>query len=201
MGKYVTVFLLILFFGFLVVVYSTTKLFYPANQSVTSDSSMTFEEFGSEKQTEESVDSTEQIATNASSKVVLEADGAAYNEGETITVDVQLDADKEIVATQFIISFDPNVVSFVDATPGDYFNNPREVGPTSRGAGLVEYALLVLPADGTATGEGTLMSLEFTAVGAGETDILVENGSMVGAINANGKNDLASSTVATIVVE
>jgi hypothetical protein len=97
--------------------------------------------------------------------VALNADAVCYDVNDTVTVTIDLTGNSfdEIVGGQFFLSYNPSVLQFVSANPGD----PPFTVEIFEGQmpGLIDYAVGVPtpPGDGT-TGDATMAVLTFTAL-------------------------------------
>lgn len=200
MNKYVSISLVIVFVGFLIIVYSVTKLFYPAYTDQTGEVSMKFEDFGSKKSDDSMMKEDQAMHVDPKTTIAFSSEESTYSVGDSVVVDVLIETVSDLVATELVIIYDNTVLEFSDAEAGSFFANPREVGPTIESSG-VKYMQLSLPQDGESTGEGEIVKMYFTAVGEGSTTLDLGPKSIIGALGADGQNDLKSTTPLTINVQ
>lgn len=97
-------------------------------------------------------------------QLALNADATCYDVNDTVTVNIDLTGNgaDEIVGGQFFLSYDPSVLQFVDADPGDppftveifEFQTP----------GVIDYAVGVSGGGPGTTGDATMAVLTFEAL-------------------------------------
>lgn len=99
-------------------------------------------------------------------------------EGKVFTVNIVIDSEKEVVATDLFLSYDPQVLEIEKIAPGAFFSQPQELSKNiDRTTGEILYAV------GSFTptaGEGILASLTFKGkTGGGESQILLDGRTQV----------------------
>jgi hypothetical protein len=110
-------------------------------------------------------------------QLVVVASASAIATGGIMTVDVMASSSTAVVDAPFNLTFDPNVVAFVDGVPGDFLtqggssvvflaDGRSRPGDVAVAAGRVER-------EQGARGAGLLCRVRFRGVGAGTTAVLV----------------------------
>lgn len=128
------------------------------------------------------------------------ASAAELATGAILTVDVMASSDRAVVDAPLHLTFDPNVVEFVDGTVGDFLaqggssvvffaDGQTHPGDVAVAAGRVERTQ-------GATGGGLLCRVRFRATAAGTTPVLVGRAKAWGV---NGE-ELVVSTAGTNVI-
>jgi hypothetical protein len=93
--------------------------------------------------------------------------------GGNFTVSLMLDNASDVTAAPIQFVFDPKVLKLNDVTPGDLMSKLTKNIQNDAGAAAVQ---LSLPAGSPgANGSGTLLTLSFSAIGAGSTQITAPN--------------------------
>ena len=111
--------------------------------------------------------------------------------GRTFSVDVCVKDSIAVYGAEFIVQYDPSVLTVVDAlpekegiqiAPGDFFDLERLHFPLQNHVdaknGKIYYAVSMLNPSPEASGEGTLGTIRFRASGEGQTRLRFANGKM-----------------------
>jgi len=116
--------------------------------------------------------------------------------GGNFTVSLMLDNASDVAAAPIQVVFDPKVLKLNDVTPGDMMSKLTKNIQNDAGAAAVQ---LSLPAGSPgASGSGTLLTLSFSAVGKGSTQITAPN---VTLRNSQGASAATGSPQLTVNVK
>jgi hypothetical protein len=121
--------------------------------------------------------------------------------GETFTVMANIDtAENALVAVDLYINFDPSILAAVDASPGDFFVNPKTIGPNiDNSLGEVYYTLFIGTGLTPQQGTGTLARFTFEAKSAGNSTLSFSQNTVAGATGEK-VNVLVATNPTTITV-
>ena len=110
-------------------------------------------------------------------RLVLFASAAEVGTGEIVTVDVLAASSTAVVDAPLHLTFDPNVVEFVDAAPGDFLTQGGSsvvfLADGRSRPGDVALAVGRVTRERGASGSGLLCRVRFRGLGAGASPILV----------------------------
>jgi general secretion pathway protein D len=99
--------------------------------------------------------------------------------GNPVTVSLTLDGGTDIAAAPLQISFDPKVLKLNDVTRGDFLSNdgqqPIFTKNIMNDSGTATIQLSRQPGTPGVNGSGTLVTLQFQAVGKGTSMVFVPN--------------------------
>jgi len=117
-------------------------------------------------------------------RLVVVAPVGVIAAGTIISVDVMASSSSAIVDAPLHLTFDPNVLEFVDGTPGDFLTQGGSsivfLADGSSRPGDVAVAAGRVEREHGATGAGLLCRFRFRGVGAGTTPVLVGNAKVWG---------------------
>jgi general secretion pathway protein D len=103
----------------------------------------------------------------------------AKHPGETFTVTVPVDDARDVTSAQFIINYDPKILSLDDVTAGKFWSGDGEIPLLIKNvqneAGQANVRLSRKPGSVSVGGSGTLLTLSFKAVAAGTTAVSASN--------------------------
>ena len=88
-------------------------------------------------------------------------------DGKTIYVNLNTGKDS-ISGVQLAISYNPNLISTISITPGDFFDNPTILqNAVDTNNGIIYYSLSIPPSSGQIYGEGTVAVIHYSGIPAG----------------------------------
>lgn len=88
-------------------------------------------------------------------------------DGKTIYVNLNTGKDS-ISGVQLAISYNPNLISTISITPGDFFDNPTILqNAVDTNNGIIYYSLSIPPSSGQIYGEGTVAIIHYNGIPAG----------------------------------
>lgn len=114
-------------------------------------------------------------------KVSLSPSSATLGVGATFNRTVEVQNIGNTFYAGFDLTYDPNVIQYLDRTEGGFLNKSGadptavEVALQNGQPGRITVGLTRLGAIGEVSGNGTLLTLSFKAVGAGTTTLTFEN--------------------------
>ena len=110
-------------------------------------------------------------------QLVVVASAAQVAPGEVVTVDVMASSSTAVVDAPLHLTFDPNVVEFVDGVPGDFLTQGGSsvvfLADGRSRPGDVAIAAGRVTREQGASGSGLLCRVRFRGVGAGSSPVLV----------------------------
>jgi len=99
--------------------------------------------------------------------------------GETFTVTIPVDDARDVTSAQFIINYDPKILSLDDVTAGKFWSGDGEIPLLIKNvqneAGQANVRVSRKPGSVSVGGSGTLLTLNFKAVAAGTTSVSAAN--------------------------
>ena len=123
--------------------------------------------------------------------------------GDTFTFDVRADSVSDLAGWQFDLAFDPTVLEAKQVSEGDFLKSDGgatffQSGRIDNAAGKITGLIAGRISEGGASGNGSLLQAEFTAISEGETELALDNFEF-GSIT--GENISASPLEVRITVE
>ena len=110
-------------------------------------------------------------------RLVVVASVPVVASGAIVTVDVMASSSSSVVDAPLHLTFDPNVLAFVDGAPGDFLTQGGSsmvfLADGSSRPGDVAIAAGRVERDHGASGAGLLCRVRFRGIGAGTTPVLV----------------------------
>jgi hypothetical protein len=108
---------------------------------------------------------------------------ATIPSGSNATIDVTINATVGIYAYEFVLTYDPSVVSCTNASEGAFLSSDGagsfSIIRVNNTVGSVVFASTRYGTNSTVTGYGTMLRANFTAVSSGSTSMRTENLSLV----------------------
>jgi general secretion pathway protein D len=121
--------------------------------------------------------------------------------GEAVTLTAGISGGSALSAFQFDVTFDPSVLSVVDITEGTFLSGAGPTfflpGTVNNSAGTVQFVADTLLGPTSATGDGSLASITFDAIGKGASTVNFAN---VLLVDSAGNLEESGTALGTVTV-
>jgi general secretion pathway protein D len=112
-------------------------------------------------------------------KIHFEKDTLDETVGQTFTVSVEVDNAKDVISAPFMFQYDPKLLSLDSVAAGKFWSkdgeDPVMIKNVQNESGLASVRLSRKPGSASLAGSGTLLTVTFKALAAGEATVNAAN--------------------------